>query len=114
MQVLPDIDEVQPKSTDDSACLDEIRQVLIKHGATHRFGISLLHQHFDVGNDEILVEECDPVARTLVIKPRKASEMEGVKRIETNWRLDSDTSLLACVQVCSYGQDNRHTSSSHL
>ena len=114
MRTLPDIDEVDPRSATDSACLDEIRQVLIRYGAAERFGVSLLHQHFEVGNDEILVEECDSVARTLVIRPRKTSEMEGVKRIETNWRLDSDTSLLACVQVCSYGQDNRHTSSSHL
>jgi hypothetical protein len=40
----------------DRAVMDEVREVLAKHGALGRFGLTLLHSHFEVAHDEVLAE----------------------------------------------------------
>lgn len=60
---LPDIDQVVPLGPDDPQLIHELRDVLDRHGALERFGITLLHQHFDVAEGEVLVETVDPAAR---------------------------------------------------
>ena len=85
---LRDIDTVAPRSEADQACFNEIREVLKKHGAESRFGVTLLHRHFDVYEDEVLVETCDSGNRTLTLKPTKIEELGTLKLKETNWRLD--------------------------
>jgi hypothetical protein len=62
--VLPDITDVSPMSMDDHAVLDAVRDVLVQHGALGRFGVHLLHKHFDMAEDEVLVEYTDVNART--------------------------------------------------
>ena len=52
---LPTIDEVVPVGPDDEACINEIRSVLARHNALQRFGITLLHKHFDITDDEVLL-----------------------------------------------------------
>ena len=46
--VLDHIADVRPIDDSDAACLNEIREVLEKHNALQRFGVSLLHRHFEV------------------------------------------------------------------
>jgi hypothetical protein len=72
--ILKDLHEVEPINEGDNALLDEIREALERHGKVGRFGISLLHKHFDVAPGEVLLEENDPHARVLTIKPVKAEE----------------------------------------
>ena len=100
---LPHIDEVAPLSQEDEVCLKEIKEVLRKHNRLQRFGVSLLHEHFPVGDGEVLMESCDAKNRILTITPIKMSELTGVSTIETNWRLDTGSALLKCVAVCLAG-----------
>lgn len=105
---LPDIDDVVPLADADEQLIAELRGVLDRHGAVQRFGITLLHQHFDVTDDEVLVETVDPTTRTLTIRPESAAQFEGMKSIETQWRLDDPHGMLRCVQVCPGGSSSNH------
>lgn len=60
-------------SAADSDCLREVRDVLAKFGALDRFGINLLHRHFNIQEDEILLEITDQNTRTQTVRPVKKS-----------------------------------------
>lgn len=101
LPVLPDIDEVEPLSDLDQPCLTEIRAVLVKHDVLRRFGITLLHEHFEVADDEILVETIDVETRTLTSRPEKIAELGDYNSVETSWRLDDDPIAMArCTSAC--------------
>lgn len=70
---LSHIADVKPIGDSDAACLEEVRQVLLKHGQVERFGISLLHSHFDVADDEMLLETTDMEKREHWVRPVKKS-----------------------------------------
>ncbi|HEX8226294.1 MAG TPA: hypothetical protein VF572_00330 [Candidatus Saccharimonadales bacterium] len=59
----PDINDVEPFSEADIPCLTEIRSVMEKHGTLGRFAIQLRHQHFELGENEALLETVE--GRTL-------------------------------------------------
>lgn len=81
-------EEVVPFSETDQPCFDELRQVLAKYGALNRFGICLLHDHFPIAQDEILIETVNPVERTMVLKPMRTLEVGSA--LETAWQFSSD------------------------
>src|SRR5215471_10415730 len=83
---LPNIYEIDPAGPQDRACFDELREVLERHGALQRFGITLLHQHFEMAPDEVLVESVDTENRILTMRPVSAKPNE--RAVETSWRLD--------------------------
>jgi hypothetical protein len=86
---LPDIREVEPLSESDRAVMREVRGVLERHGALGRFGLTLLHSHFGVADDEVLVESVDAPAREITIRPVPREAIpSGAKSITTSWRLD--------------------------
>jgi hypothetical protein len=95
---LLDIDEVEPLSAADRECLDDVRAVLAEHDALRRFGLTLLHQHFEIADDEVLVEEIDVENRVLTSRPEKISAAD--RAIETSWRLDDLTGMARCRTVC--------------
>src|SRR6187402_2148813 len=74
---LPDIDSVNEFSDLDTDCLRELRDVLKKYNNLDRFGISLLHTHFDIAEDEFLYETTDVHERTQLIRPVKIKDYEG-------------------------------------
>lgn len=100
MKELPDIDQIPPLSSADEQCLRDLKEVLHRHGKLERFGLTLLHQHFPMLEDEMLVETCDPKARVLTIQPIKSFQLKGQRVIETNWRMDTQDALVACSQSC--------------
>lgn len=110
LPALPDVDDVEPLSENDRACMEDLRRVLEKHGALSRFGIMLLHRHFALADDEALVEFVDVDTRTLTTRPVKAADWPAENAIETNWRLDSQTSLQRCEKQCAkpYGPNGQH------
>lgn len=63
------IADVTPIGDADAACLEELRQVLLKHGQTARFGVSLLHSHFDLAPDEMMLEETNVETREQRVRP---------------------------------------------
>ncbi len=106
----PDISEVIPLSKDDEECMRELKAVLVRHGALQRFGVTLLHQHFSVGDDEVLLESVDAEARILTMAPVKVAQLEGVQTLETSWRLDTSESTQRCETQCArpYGPSGPH------
>lgn len=98
---LPHIDDVEPICEKDRHILEEIREVLKKHNYTNRFGICLLHRHFDLAEDECLMEYTDVEERTSTLVVEKTSESQT--KIETMWRF-SDTVLsdTVCRVFCEY------------
>jgi len=109
------IDKLEPLAPEDEDCLAELRGVLERHGRLKRFGVTLLHRHFDTADDEILVEACDVEKRTLVIQPVAKSALGASRSIQTNWRLDSGEATVECMQICQVDSDtNRHCGTTHL
>ncbi|HEV3040547.1 MAG TPA: hypothetical protein VHA33_22480 [Candidatus Angelobacter sp.] len=82
---LPSFNEAIPLGTRDEEFIKEVYAVFAKHGNLNRFGLCLVHEHFPVGIDEILLETNDPEHRTLTSKVVKKSEItESIKM--TSWR----------------------------
>jgi hypothetical protein len=102
---LPDIHDTRPLDGNDRACLSEIRDVLSKYGCLDRFGVSLLHKHFEVADDEILVESVYQKERKLVTQPMKlaALQTEMSSAIETQWQMTDGNASLVCVGRCFSG-----------
>lgn len=99
-QDLADIDAVDALNAGDTACMQEIRDVLAKHGKLDRFGVTLLHSHFPIQEGEVLVETCDDAARTLTmsVKPQEVLASPDLKA--TAWRLSDGEVMLGCYSAC--------------
>lgn len=105
---LSEIDDVDPINETDREVLEEIRNVLVRHNRTERFGVCLLHKHFEIGENEIGVEYTDVEGRTstIVVEPRDGSSGSV---IETNWRFRKGESqnVTVCVRRCQYNSGHR-------
>lgn len=90
---LPNIHATKPLSAAERTCLDDVRDVLARHGCLDRFGVTMLHKHFEMADDEILVEQADEAARRLVTKPVKVAlvqaEMPTAYETQWHWRRDA-------------------------
>lgn len=106
---LLDISEVMPLTIKDQPMVDEIYQVLKKHGAEKRFGLTLLHKHFDIAPDEMLIESVDTETRTQTVKPYKKNELQEYNFIETAWRLDTGKAVMDCKCI-NNGNEHSHYS----
>jgi hypothetical protein len=93
-----DIQEVEPISDKDSEVLRQLREVLLKNNAIDRFGVTLIHKHFDLQENEQLVEFTDIENRQLTIQP--VSEGEGINTIETSWKFSADARVMEVNTVC--------------
>jgi hypothetical protein len=61
---LPELHQAPPLDDSDLECLEEIRDVLSRHGKLARFAMHLAHRHFELVPDEILIERPDRDGRT--------------------------------------------------
>jgi hypothetical protein len=103
---LPDIDEVEQINGTDYAVLKELQAVLIKHNYTNRFGVTLLHKHFELEEDEVLMEKTDVSARISTLSVEKRDDSQNT--IETMWKFeDTITGVTVCVQQCSYNRGHK-------
>jgi len=107
---LPDIDAVEPFSEKDQACIQAVREALQQHGALSRFGLTLLHGHFPIANDEVLVEAVDVETRTLITRPVTVDSQSATNSVETSWRLDSPSGMARCESRCNktWGPNGPH------
>ena len=96
-----DISEVEPLTEDDKELFRDVRDVLKKYGALDRFGLSVIHKHFDIDEDEGLLECTDIENRTLVTKPIKMSEMDIENTTVTQWKLSDDDAVAAVGCRCA-------------
>lgn len=106
---LTHIKNIQKLSVDDEECLDELRRVLEKHNRLSKFGITLLHKHFDLNPDELLVESCDTNNKTLTAKPIKITDLKENRDglIETIWRFDGINGK-SCQRYCPVDSKGNH------
>ena len=61
---LPELHQTATLDDSDLHCLEEIRDVLARHGKLARFAVPLAHRHFKLAPGEILIERPDPDGRT--------------------------------------------------
>ena len=68
----------------------------------NRFGLTLAHKHFDLADDEVLVENTDEGSRTQEIIVKKKDDIVG-DRISTQFMFVEDSrvvvSTMECIQV---------------
>jgi len=105
---LPDIHDVRPLNNRDRACLDAVRDVLVKFDCLDRFGVNLLHKHFEMAEDELLVEQVDEAGRKLVTKPVKLdlvrADMPSAYETQWHWQQDGQGKVaLVCNLRCFPG-----------
>lgn len=104
---LSDIEAVDHELTSaDAACLAELRAVLQKHQRLDRFGVTLLHKHFELSEDECLLETVDIDGRRLLVQPVLRSALPPA--VQTQWRLASNEPTQWCSSYCMYTKDGGH------
>jgi hypothetical protein len=113
---VPELHDVPPLDEADLACMVELRAVLARHGRLHRFALHLVHRHFDLADDEVLVEYTDVRSREqrLRVQPRTREVLRNA--VATTWRFDHAADprepFVACVCAIRDGQGHlgRHES----
>lgn len=105
------IDDVRPIDNSDAACLEEIRLVLAKHGNLDRFGIALLHSHFQLADDELMLETTNVEQREHWVRPIKKSSLEqaGLQPQTTIVRFDES----GASQYCGCCRDKHGHTGAH-
>ncbi|KOX02153.1 MULTISPECIES: hypothetical protein [unclassified Streptomyces] len=81
---LPRFEEAEGLGPGDAEFVRDVVAVLAKHGNLDRFGLCLLHDHFPLAADEVLVETNDPAARTLHVQVEKADRTRHTRA--SQWR----------------------------
>ncbi|MEU2224451.1 hypothetical protein [Streptomyces sp. NPDC018347] len=81
---LPRFEEAEGLGPQDAEFVRDLAAVLAKHGNLGRFGLCLLHDHFPLAADEVLVETNDTRARTLHVHVEKADRTRHAKA--SQWR----------------------------
>ena len=99
--LLKDIDDVEPMNDNDLPVLMEIKDVLKRHGKIERFGVALLHSHFDLGDDEIMVESADHSDRVLTLQPIQSNGSSD-NLVGTIWMLRDEPmhAMAWCRRFC--------------
>jgi hypothetical protein len=107
---LLDIDSVEPINDADAAVLEEIHQVLLRHGKSSRFGVCLLHKHFEITDDEVAIEYTDVERRESRVTVEKRDDF-NMNSIQTVWRFQMGGSSMGtnCVQRCAPGGTTHRT-----
>lgn len=97
---LRDIDDVHEASESERLQLEKLVNFMKEKGLIEHFGITLLHKHFEVNDDEILIESCDLENRTLSIKPIKKSMIAKSEAFNTLQETQWKSNGLACALIC--------------
>jgi len=97
---LENIDDIEPLNDSDTQCLAELRDVLARHGRLNRFGVALLHSHFDLQANEILLESVNTQDRLLITSIVTQSEAP-TNHVGTIWALQEGITPVAyCKAYC--------------
>jgi hypothetical protein len=92
------VEDVDPLNDGDYSLLRELGEVLLRHGKAERFGICLLHKHFDLAPDEELVEETDADTRVSILRVHTA-QPGRVDSVETMWRFNGTTTAIRTCKI---------------
>jgi len=108
---MPHIDDVDSISDGDYEVIREIGEVLRRHGREEKFGVCLLHKHFNLKEGERMCEETDFENKMLISRIASASDYSEKEIIETMWRFPRGIqAVTVCERVCDYflGHKSRH------
>jgi hypothetical protein len=97
---LPDIDSsgMDTLTSQDQKCLDEIGYLLVSHKAHEKFGVSLLHSHFEIEDDEVLIESLQNSTYDLVTQPVPKSLLKNNVNFPVNLKfLETDKKGVSLV-----------------
>src|SRR5512146_1457996 len=94
---LEDLRDVAPVDAADLACLAELRDVLARHGRLDRFAVHLLHKHFDLRDDEVLVEYSDRARREHPLRVEHRDSPAARHAVPTTWVPDRARPFVVCV-----------------
>lgn len=103
---LSDLHDCLPIAEDDLDCMKDLREVLARHNKLDRFALHLIHKHFDIAEDEILVEYNDVDEREQYFKVEKWNSEVMNHAIPTTWTLENTEPMALCV--CAYRQGQGH------
>ena len=103
---LPDLHDCPPLASDDMDCMKDVREVLAKHNKLDRFALHLIHKHFEIADDEILVEYNDANEREQFFKVEKRDSEVMNNAIPTTWTLENIEPMAHCV--CAYRPGQGH------
>ena len=94
---LPDLRDVAPLADADLDCMQEVRDVLARHGCLGRFALHLVHRHFEIADGEVLVEYGNPTTRELQLRvePRRSAAL--LDAVPTTWTLDAGGPQVVCL-----------------
>ena len=107
---LPRIDEINPMDAGDEVCFQELRDVLKRHGKLNRFGVMLLHKHFDLNPGEMFVEYTNEMERTQTVRVINADDASPCG-VTTAWKLTDGSTMIECYPgVCTYRDGEHHRS----
>jgi hypothetical protein len=68
---LPDVENIQTFSEIDARWIHKLYSVLKKYNQQDGLGVAMLHRHFEIADDEFLLETTDVKKRTQLIRPMK-------------------------------------------
>ena len=106
---LDDLHDTAPLNIEDFACMDAVREVLMKFNKVERFALHLVHKHFDLADDEILVEYSNANTREQFFRPEKADSEVARESIPTTWMLkDMEPSVICTCARTENGHQARH------
>ncbi|HXY30758.1 MAG TPA: hypothetical protein VEI06_08605 [Gemmatimonadaceae bacterium] len=103
---IADLHDTPRLGDSDLACMAEVRAVLQKHDKLDRFALHLIHKHFDLDQDEILVEYSEHDTREQYFRVEKATPDILTNSIPTTWTLHNIEPLANCV--CAYRTNEGH------
>jgi hypothetical protein len=83
-----DATDVGTLRDDDQACLDELGRYLVAADGWQRFGVWLLHKHFNPEAGEVFVERVDRTARRTQTSPARRSGFDTQELAATALRFD--------------------------
>ena len=70
-----------------------------------RLGICLLHRHYDIRANEVLVETTDRRQRASTVRPVEASSISESDLLETMWKVEPDGKAIALQYCARCGRD---------
>ncbi len=107
-------------SHDDEGVFTGIAELLRAHGKIERFGVRLIRDPLGLSEDEVLVENCDIVRRTLHCSVGERAGVSADNNVETTWRWKPGPSTIGpevtlyCMVLCGSDPDGTHYMEAHI
>jgi hypothetical protein len=80
--------------------LDELGEIICGHGLHDRVGVSLLHKHFEISGDELVVREF--VSNVSYIKPWKVDRLNSPSPYLWKAEINGERAIYYPLEFCDY------------